>query len=80
MERNNRLCRICGEKMPSTPFMSCSACLQDGEKVRAYIVKHPFKTPEEIADATEVSIETIKKLVERGTMTRFQLKNMDRVM
>lgn len=52
--------------MESSPFMMCTACLVERDRVRNYIAKHPHVSLEEIAVSTNVSLKKVRNMVNLG--------------
>ncbi|WP_188456555.1 hypothetical protein [Virgibacillus oceani] len=61
-----RNCRLCAKPMESSPFMMCTACLMESDRVKNYILKHPHVSIEQIAEATQIPFEKVFKMVELG--------------
>lgn len=61
-----RNCRLCGEPMESSPFMTCPTCLKDSEQIRNFILKNPHVSIEEISRSTDVAFEKVEKMVQIG--------------
>ncbi len=66
MDEIKRNCRLCKEPMEPSPFMTCPVCLAESERVRLFILKHPHVTPEQIAEATNVSKVKVSNMVKLG--------------
>lgn len=61
-----RKCRLCKEPMESSPFMMCTTCLSESEKVRNFIKKNPLVSVEEISRSTNIAIEKVESMVKLG--------------
>jgi len=57
-----RNCRLCKEPMESSPFMLCSTCLAETDRVQSFIKKHPLVSMDEISRSTNVPREKLKKM------------------
>lgn len=66
MDNFIRNCQLCKKPMESSPFMMCTTCLVDSNRVRSVIVKTPHVSVEEISSATDVSIEKVECMVNLG--------------
>ncbi|WP_047982876.1 hypothetical protein [Ornithinibacillus californiensis] len=66
-----RNCKLCLERMDFSAFSMCQRCLNEMEKVRSYVKKQPSSSVEEIAQAINLSIERVLKIIDfslqRGT-------------
>lgn len=69
-----RNCRLCKEPMESSPFMMCTTCLSESEKVRNFIKKNPLVSVVEISRSTSVAIKKVESMVKLGLNDRDNLK------
>lgn len=69
-----RNCRLCKEPMESSPFMMCTTCLSESEKVRNFIKKNPLVSVEEISLSTNVTFEKVNSMVKLGLNDKDKLK------
>ncbi|SEQ39829.1 hypothetical protein SAMN05216232_2281 [Virgibacillus subterraneus] len=61
-----RNCRLCRKQMESGPFMMCTTCLVESDRIRSFITKNPYVSVEEISLATNVSVEKVERMVDLG--------------
>ncbi|MFB4167037.1 hypothetical protein [Virgibacillus sp. JSM 102003] len=61
-----RNCRLCKKQMESGPFMMCTTCLVESDRIRSFIVKNPHVSIEEISLATNVSVEKVEQMIDLG--------------
>ncbi|WP_099157383.1 hypothetical protein [Virgibacillus ndiopensis] len=61
-----RNCRLCAKPMEASPFMMCTTCLMESDRVRNYILKHPHVSIEQISEATQIPFEKVFRMVELG--------------
>ncbi|MBP1947377.1 hypothetical protein [Virgibacillus litoralis] len=61
-----RNCRLCMKQMESGPFMMCTTCLVESDRIRSFISKKPYVSVEEISLATNVSVEKVERMVDLG--------------
>ncbi|WP_164215970.1 hypothetical protein [Virgibacillus sp. YIM 98842] len=61
-----RNCRLCKQPMESSPFMLCTTCLTETDKVQSFIKKNPLVSIEEISRWTNVPCEKVKKMAHLG--------------
>lgn len=61
-----RKCRLCMKQMESGPFMMCTTCLIESDRIKSLITKHPHVSIEEISTATHVSKAKVERMVELG--------------
>jgi hypothetical protein len=66
-----RNCKLCLERMDFSAFSMCQRCLNEMEKVRSYVKKHPNGSVDEIAQAINMSTDRVLKIIDfslqRGT-------------
>lgn len=61
-----RNCRLCKKQMESGPFMMCTTCLVESDRIRSFITKKPHVSVEEISLATNVSVEKVERMIDLG--------------
>ncbi|GAB3060823.1 hypothetical protein [Virgibacillus ainsalahensis] len=71
MGRFVRNCRLCEEPMESSPFMMCTTCLTESDRVRSFIRKNPHVSVQEISQETNVPQLKIENMIK----LRFTRKN-----
>ncbi|MFD1037614.1 hypothetical protein ACFQ3N_04135 [Virgibacillus byunsanensis] len=70
-----RYCRLCEKQMESSPFMMCTTCLVESDRVRNYVIKHPQVSLEEISLSTNVPYEKVENMIKLNKrVTRQQIK------
>lgn len=67
------ICNICGKMYEKTGRQYCDGCFDENEReyrlVLDYIESHPNNTVLDIITETKVSLKTINRLVEEGTIS-----------
>lgn len=67
-------CRLCEMPKEPSPFTMCPTCLEDSEKVRNFIVRHPYVSIGQIVEVTHVPIAKVEKLVALGVSKKDNLQ------
>lgn len=70
-----RNCRLCKKQMESGPFMMCTTCLVESDRIRSFIAKKPHVSVEEISLATNVSVEKVERMIDLGVNRKGSQQN-----